>query len=232
MIQRAGGASAQAYVFGTRFTRVSARKQEEQRIKQATDRVEQDYFRRLATRSQNVVAQEDAMMSGAESDAVRTLVSKLRNYRPEGRVTLDLKGADTRIEDLPAVSLEDGDSIQIPARPSTVTMSGSVFQEGSILWRQGSDVTHYIERAGGTRNHADRDGTVVLRADGSVRTARAGGGWLGINSAGINEVSPGDTIFVPEDVERVSKTRTLKDWTSILYQFGIGATALKVLGAL
>ena len=231
VIQRAGGASAQAYVFGTRFTRVSARKQEEQRIKQATDRVEQDYFRRLATRSQNVVAQEDAMMSGAESEAVRTLVSKLRNYRPEGRVTLDLKGADTRIEDLPAVSLEDGDTIQIPARPSTVTMSGSVFQEGSILWRQGSDVTQYIDKAGGTRNHADRDGVVVLRADGSVRTARLSG-WMGAGLGSGGEVNPGDTIFVPEDVERVSKTRTLKDWTSILYQFGIGATALKVLGAL
>ena len=231
VIQRAGGASAQAYVFGTRFTRVSARKQEEQRIKQATDRVEQDYFRRLATRSQNVVAQEDAMISSAEFEAVRTLVSKLRAYRAEGRVTLDLKGSGTVIDDLPAVTLEDGDAIQIPARPSTVTMSGSVFQEGSILWRQGSDVSHYVERAGGTRNHADRDGIVVLRADGTVRTARATG-WMGMSAGSGNEVNPGDTIFVPEDVERVSKTRTLKDWTTILYQFGIGATALKVLGAL
>jgi polysaccharide biosynthesis/export protein len=92
-------------------------------------------------------------------------------------------------------------------------------------------VSHYVERAGGTRNHADRDGIVVLRADGTVRTARATG-WMGMSGGSGNDVNPGDTIFVPEDVERVSKTRTLKDWTTILYQFGIGATALKVLGAL
>jgi polysaccharide biosynthesis/export protein len=103
-------------------------------------------------------------------------------------------------------------------------------QEGSILWKQGSSLAHYVERAGGARSHADEDGMVVLRADGSVRAAKTGA-WGGMSSIG-NDINPGDTIFVPEDTERVSKTRTLRDWTSILYQFGIGATALKVLGAL
>jgi polysaccharide biosynthesis/export protein len=232
LIKRAGGASDQAYFFGTRFMRTSAKKLEEQRLKQATDRIEQDYLRRLARRSQNVVQTEDAINSGAEMEAVRSLIAKLRNYKAEGRVTLDFKGRAAKFDDLPNLVLEDGDSIVIPAKSSTVTITGAVVQEGSMLWKQGGDLQHYIERAGGTRNHADDGGTVVLRADGSVRSAKATSwGGFGPNPVGT-DINPGDTIFVPEDTERVSKTRTLRDWTSILYQFGIGATALKILGAL
>ncbi len=233
LIRRAGGASDQAYFFGTRFNRVSAKKLEEQRLKQAADRIEQDYLRRLARRSQNVVQAEDAMNANAEYEAIKALINKLRNYRAEGRVTLDLKGLGAKFDDLPTLVLEDGDSIVIPGKPSTVTLTGAVVQEGSILWKQGSSLAHYVERAGGARSHADEDGMVVLRADGSVRATKASS-WGGAFGGGSNggDINPGDTIFVPEDTERVSKTRTLRDWTSILYQFGIGATALKVLGAL
>jgi polysaccharide biosynthesis/export protein len=234
LIRRAGGTSEQAYYFGTRFTRQSAKRLEEQRLAQAADRIEQDYLRRLARRSQNVVQTEDALNSTAEFEAIKTLITKLRNYKAEGRVTLDLKGLGAKFEDLPSLALEDGDSIVVPNKPATVTMTGAVVQEGSILWKQGSSLAHYVERAGGARNHADEDGMVVLRADGSVRAAKTSswGGAFGNSGSIGNDINPGDTIFVPEDTERVSKTRTLRDWTSILYQFGIGATALKVLGAL
>jgi hypothetical protein len=34
---------------------------------------------------------------------------------------------------------------------------------------------------------------------------------------------------VPEDFARTTFTKEAKDWTSILYQFALGAAALKVL---
>ena len=40
---------------------------------------------------------------------------------------------------------------------------------------------------------------------------------------------PGDTIVVPEDFERTTWTKVLKDYGQILYQFGLGAAALKVI---
>ena len=40
---------------------------------------------------------------------------------------------------------------------------------------------------------------------------------------------PGDTIVVPEDFDRVTWTKVLKDYGTILYQFGLGAAALKVI---
>jgi len=40
---------------------------------------------------------------------------------------------------------------------------------------------------------------------------------------------PGDTIVVPEDYERTTWTKDLKDWGQIFYQFALGVAAIKVL---
>ena len=67
----------------------------------------------------------------------------------------------------------------------------------------------------------------VSRADGSVISQRQSGWLLGrLNS---EQLMPGDTIVVPEDFERVTWTKLLKDYGQILYQFGLGAAAIKVL---
>jgi hypothetical protein len=41
---------------------------------------------------------------------------------------------------------------------------------------------------------------------------------------------PGDTIVVPEKLEKYNLTKDFKDWTQIFYQFAIGIASLKVIG--
>jgi len=43
-------------------------------------------------------------------------------------------------------------------------------------------------------------------------------------------VQPGDTIFVPEQVNKSTFVQDAKDWTQILYQFGLGLAGIKTLG--
>ena len=69
--------------------------------------------------------------------------------------------------------------------------------------------------------------TYLLRVDGSVISKRQSG-WL-MGSFDGERLMPGDTIVVPEDFDRVTWTKVLKDYGQILYQFGLGAAALKVL---
>jgi hypothetical protein len=45
-------------------------------------------------------------------------------------------------------------------------------------------------------------------------------------------LTPGDTIVVPEDLERFRWSKELRDWTQILYQFALGVAGLKVLGGI
>ncbi|MFM9900603.1 MAG: SLBB domain-containing protein [Polaromonas sp.] len=219
---RAGGLTRQAYVFGTVFTRSSARRSEEERLRQAADRVEQDYLRYLAGRARNSVSQEEASIGASEMDAVRTLVSRLRSAPAMGRIPLTMgvyKDADAVF---PVISLEDEDAVFIPHRPATVTIVGAVFQEGSLLWSTGWTVSSYVDGAGGLRPHANKSNMVVIRADGTVSRV---GGWM----AGRTEVHPGDTIVVPEDVSSPGLTRIFRDWSQIFYQLGLGTAALKIL---
>ena len=41
---------------------------------------------------------------------------------------------------------------------------------------------------------------------------------------------PGDTIVVPEKVDRTKFVKNLIDWTQILSNFGVGVAAMKTLG--
>jgi polysaccharide biosynthesis/export protein len=50
------------------------------------------------------------------------------------------------------------------------------------------------------------------------------------SSFGGREARPGDTIVVPEKLEKYSVTKDFKDWTQIFYQFAIGIASLKVIG--
>jgi protein involved in polysaccharide export with SLBB domain len=221
-LQRAGGLTNKAYVYGTVFTRASAKKTEAERMKEATDRIEQDYLRFLAGRSRSTTTQEEAMVGNTEFDAVRQLVGRLRAVQPQGRIPLNMAGELSSHNAYPAVELEDEDTIYVPLRPATVTVVGAVFQEGSQLWVKGATVGSAIDRAGGTRPYAENNGTVVIRADGTVRQV---GGWWG----GSTEINPGDTIVVPEDVQSPSWTKAFKDWSQIFYQLGLGTAALKIL---
>lgn len=221
-LARAGGLTDQAYVFGTVFTRLSARRSEEERLRQAADRVEQDYLRYLAGRARNSVSQEDASVSSSEMEAVRSLISRLRAVQAVGRIPLGMPSSKHTQAAYPGLTLEDDDAIFIPHRPSTVTIVGAVFQEGSLLWMPEGNVSSYVDGAGGLRPHASSSGMVIIRADGTVGKV---GGWL---SAG-HAVNPGDTIFVPEDVSSVGWTRLFRDWSQIFYQLGLGTAALKIL---
>ena len=223
VINRAGGVTNQAYMFGTIFSRDSAKKDEAIRLKDATDRIEQDYFRYLASRSRNATTQEEGVVSAGEIESIKSLVGRLRNFQPEGRIPLNLAGATAQYRDIPSILLEDLDSVFIPTKPATVTVVGSVFRQGSLLWNSGWTSQNYVDNSGGLRQHADRSGIVIFRADGTVRQQ---GGWL---HGTASEINPGDTIVVPEDVQSSSWTRVFRDWSQIFYQLGLGGAAIKIL---
>jgi protein involved in polysaccharide export with SLBB domain len=227
LIARVGGVTPRAYLFGAEFTRESTRREQEERLKQAIDQLEQDLQRASATRARNVVSPEDATSLKQETEVQRSLVSRLRTLRPTGRIVFNIPDSAT-IADLPDIELEDGDRIVVPQNPSQVSVFGTVFNESSFVYEASSSVADYLKMAGGPRKQADRSSIYLLRANGSVVSARQGGFfWTPINR---QKVMPGDAIVVPEDFERTTWLRDLKDWTQVFYQFGLGAAALKVIG--
>ena len=90
-----------------------------------------------------------------------------------------------------------------------------------------------MDKAGLTRD-ADLDNIMLVRADGSAETSSRRTTFFSLSSglAG-KKLNPGDTIFVPTLLDRSTAysqfIQGAKDWTAILYQFGLGAAALKAL---
>jgi hypothetical protein len=60
-----------------------------------------------------------------------------------------------------------------------------------------------------------------------VSSAQGGRTWFG-QSTGLAQVpaEPGDTVFVPEEMDKTTFVQAAKDWTQILYQLGIGIAGI------
>ena len=226
LVQRVGGVSFNAYLFGSEFTRESTRIQQQKNLDEALNRLERDIQRFSVSRAQSITSGEDAGTLQAQADAARLMVARMRQVRPTGRIVLAL-AEDSQAKDLPDLPLEDGDRYFIPPPPSMVNVFGSVYNENSFVYKTANRVVDYLEQAGGPTKDADKSSIYVLRADGSVLSRRQGG-WL---SSGLDskQLMPGDSIVVPEELDKTSVMRNLKDISQILYQFGLGAAALKVL---
>ena len=134
LVVRVGGLTERAYVFGAQFMRESTRRDQEERLREALDRLEQDVQRAAVTRAQSVVSAEDAASLKQQAEAQRALIARLRTLRPTGRIVLELPENPT-IANLPDIELEDGDRLIIPQLPSQVSVFGTVFNESSFLYR-------------------------------------------------------------------------------------------------
>ncbi len=225
-VQAAGGLTAQAYLFGTDLSRESVRKVQEVQYDRALRDLETDFTR--STSTQRVSNAEDAAAAVQKQAGTTRLIERLRAVRPTGRVVLDLTD-DSR--DLPTLPVEDGDRLYVPSRPNTVGVFGSVFNGGSYLLKPGNSIDDIVKLAGGPTRGADTASMFVLRANGSVVSARqSSSGWLSTNNGMATLAAlPGDTVFVPEELNKTTFIQEAKDWTQILYQFGLGAAALKTI---
>lgn len=226
LVVRVGGLTERAYIFGAQFMRESTRREQEERLRQAIDRLEQDVQRAAITRAQSVVVAEDAAALKQQAEAQQALVARLRALRPTGRIVLELP-ENASVAHLPDVELEDGDRLVMPQLPSQVSVFGTVYNESSFLYAPDKNVTDYLSLAGGPRKQADKGNIYVLRADGSVVSRRQSGFLWG--SLGNVRLMPGDAIVVPEDFERTTWMKDLKDWSQIFFQFGLGVAAIEVL---
>lgn len=239
LLQRAGGVTPQAYLFGTEFSRERTRQKQREALDDAIRRLEASLASAGSRQSANAAAGSDAAAAArlqeAEQQARNAQLNRLRAVRPNGRIALELSASIAKYDELPDVPLEDGDTIVIPARPGFVFAVGAVANENALLWRPGRKVKDYLLTAGVLRD-AEESELFVVRADGSVIQSRdrTAGFWaFGAKPLDNLELAPGDTIVVPEKLDRESPwnafVRGAKDWTQILSNFGIAAAAIKTL---
>lgn len=230
LVARVGGLSPNAYLFGSEFTRESARVLQQKHLDEAIDRLERDIQRNLANAAQGAISTDEAQNVKTQAQGQLALVARLRQIKASGRVVLEISPETQQLKDLPDLALEDGDRFVVPPRPSTVGVVGTVYNENTFIYRPEKRVSDYLAQAGGPTKDADTDNLYVLRADGSVISKRQSGSLF--TRFNGERLMPGDTVVVPEQLEKFRLTKELKDWSQIVYQFALGVAGLKVLKSL
>ncbi len=228
LVNRVGGLSGSAYLFGAEFTRESTRAVQQKRWDEFLQKLEEDVERASSSRSSNAVSPEDALSLRERAESQRRLVEKLRQVHPTGRIVLGVKPWENSAEALPDVVLEDGDRLFVPYRPAMVNVIGAVYNDASFLYESNRSFGYYLRKAGGGTRSADRRNSFVVRADGSIVSRSHASSWF-VGDFGGAPIMPGDTIIVPEKLDKVGVLKGLKDWSQVIAQFALGVAAVHTL---
>lgn len=219
LVKRVTNLTAQAYPFGAEFTRESVREDLQRRLDEYVTGLQRTVDSAVA------VSPEDQAHIGAQ----RLMVDRMKQLRSTGRIVLELKPNASGVDDFPDMVLEDGDRLFIPFRPATVSVMGAVYNSNAFLYKPGKTVAEYLTLAGGPSRDGDKGHAFVLRANGATISNKHSSN-LFVNDFNNLRLMPGDTIVVPEKLDRGAVLRGFKDWSTIFGQFALGAAGIAALG--
>jgi protein involved in polysaccharide export with SLBB domain len=215
VIQRAGGLTHNAFPQGAVFTREKLRQLEAQRLREAEERLQGDLL------GVQLEGDDIGGQSAEQTQQVEDLLDDIQSARPVGRMVINL--ADVVDSDAyQPIRLQDGDRLTVPFTPQSVSVFGEVQFPTSHLHTKGLTVDDYLERSGGPTRQADESRVYVVKADGSVMLPEKSR-WFGGRS---QQLSVGDTIIVPIDVDRLNQLELWTNVSQIVYQIALGAAAV------
>ena len=225
VLQRAGGLTPDAYVYGSQLTRESARIDQQKSLDELANTMEVQ-IRQSAVATAASVNPGDLPQMLAAQEAI---ITQLRSTRASGRVALPVKPKNKSITDFPDMLLEDSDRLSIPHTPSTVSVVGDVYNPGSFIYEARNTAGAYLEIAGKGKPQSDLHHAFVLRANGVVVAANNVNGLFTGSKFERVRLYPGDQIVVPYKLPTGAFVRGLQNWTQISSQLAITAAALAVV---
>ncbi|MFQ5598550.1 MAG: SLBB domain-containing protein [Nitrospiria bacterium] len=227
LIARAGGYTDNAYLKGSVFTRESVRALQQRQIDDAIDRLEQQLLSKSAVTIESALSTEAAQQHQGSMEQRKALIAKMRSAKAKGRMAIRLDEL-ARFQNSPSdIVLEEGDHLVIPERPQQVQVIGAVYNQTAFIFDREHTVSNYLNKAGGSTHLADEDTIYILKVDGTALSKQQTRGFWrrGLMS---KKLDPGDTIVVPEEIDRIAWLREAKDITQILYQIAVTAGVLIV----
>jgi polysaccharide biosynthesis/export protein len=228
LIARAGGFQPEAYFFGAKYTSEHAQQIQQQSIDKMVQELELAAQRALTAQAQTAVSEEAVQAAQAGQASLQMLLAKMQAIKAEGRVAIKLADLGTFRGSAYDFELRDGDTLHVPRQPNFVATVGSVYSPNAYLFEPNRSVRYYLEKSGGPTKTADDKHIYVLRANGEVIAKEQGGRLLSRFES--HKLMPGDTIVVPENLERVPHLRLVRDIADIMFK--IATTAGVVIAIL
>jgi len=201
VLKRCNGFTSEAYPYGAVLLREEVRDLEMKSQVELVNRLktEQGY---LKTLPEGDADQKEAKLTAVAQ--TETALQQLEATPPVGRVVIHIPPDLNRLAKTPAdIPLRNGDVLIIPKKTSYVVVSGEVFHPTAVSYIPNRSARWYLSQSGGLTQIADRNAIFVVRADGSVLSAKNNSGfWSGDPMNAV--LKPGDSIVVPEKAPRVA----------------------------
>lgn len=228
LVQRAGGFTPEAYLYGSEFTRESERRVQQQRLNQYVDQIALQVSTTAINSANSAISAQDSAALAAAQQQNQNVVNNLRQARATGRIVLNLSPGSHDVSELPDLPLEDGDQFVVPRVPSTVSVDGAVYNQNSFVYDPSMRLRGYVQLAGGEDRDADKSRAYVIRASGAVISKQYSSSLRG-NGFDSLRLYPGDTVVIPLSFNKGKTLRLVLDLAQIVGQFGIAAAAARVV---
>ena len=216
IITQAGGLSNLAYPEGAIFTRESVKKQQKD-----------SYIKNAQNLERALV---DAVSGGNQIDgeaylAISKFIEKLEDQEPIGRQVAAIDEYSLQSDPRSDFILQDGDSIFVPMRSTSISVVGEVLNSTTLLYREDLSIQDYIELSGGTTNGADLSRIFIILPNGKSLIYKR---KLFQNNI-ENELLPGSTIVVSRDPDPYNWLKLTSIITPILSDLAISAASISAI---
>jgi polysaccharide export outer membrane protein len=238
LLSRAGGFTSKAYLLGGVLTRLSTRQIQKRQLDAAINRREAESMALAGSKAAGGIDPEEAKRAEVYAKQQMALLASLRKVEPLGRVIIRLDDPE-RLRGTPEdIVLEEDDYLMVPETMQTVNVVGAVFNPTAIVYTPFRTVSEYVTIAGGTTKIADDKEIYVIKANGAAVSRKGfkllGASWDGTkyvyHPGGLKSLTldPGDTIVVPEQLDKVPWLKQLKDIATTIGQIALTAGVVLV----
>jgi len=230
-VERAGGLTDRAYLYGAYFTRKSTQALEQAQLNEYADRLAHQMDRNSLSlvSASSGSGQQGVSIAGTQVAAMnRQLIDRIRSIRATGRIVLKMSPHSAGLNAIPDMNLEDGDQFTVSFTPETIQVVGAVFNQNAFLFSDHARVGEYLRLAGGPTHEADRKHIFLLRADGSVMPYQSNSGFFESDFYKLR-LYPGDAVVVPEKDVHPSLMNQLMIWGQFMSALSLSAAEVELL---
>ncbi|WP_240731857.1 SLBB domain-containing protein [Geobacter sp. FeAm09] len=238
VIARAGGFTEKAYLRGAKFTRRSVQKEQQKRMDEILVKTEKEINQKQAALASVAASKEELEATKSALDGLQKDLERMKQLKAEGRVVIRLAQLEELKKSSYDLEMEGGDILEVPTRTNVVNVMGQVYNPISFVYvPESSSVESYLNKAGGATNDAEVAEMFIIKADGTVfsrQQASFGIKWSDdakqwtLGSFMASYLEPGDTLVVPQKLERTAWLRDIKDITTIISQIALTAGTVLV----
>lgn len=231
VVRRAGGFTDKAYLPGAKFTREQIREYQQKRLDEILAREEINIAKKQGELAAVAASKEELEATKASLEGMMKSIAILRQAKAEGRMVISLPSPD-KLDGSPFnVEVMGGDVLEIPSDPRVVNVFGQVYNPSSFVYVAGETVADYLAKSGGGTRDAEHGDIYILKADGSVVSRQmSSSGFLFFGGFMNRPLESGDTLVVPQKLEKIAWMREIKDMTTILGQIALTAGVLIAAG--